>query len=201
MIAAAVIWPAEDTWSEELRSISAGIQDSKALTPKRRAIAEQAIKEHAIAYGIGHVDAAEIDTLGMTAANRLAFTRALEALAVKPQRLLVDGCISVVGSPYGSLEQIVEAKADGVYLPVAAASILAKEEHDRLIVTAAAADPLLQERYAILKGKGYGTALHAKGLLTHGPYQGHRRLFLRNLLGHDIYQKPDAAGPECLIED
>ena len=122
MVAAAVIWPAEATWSDELRSISATIKDSKKLTPKRRAIAEAAIKAHAVAWGIGRVEAEEIDVLGMSAANRLAFTRSIAALAVKPGRLLVDGCLYVETD----LEQVVEPKADGVYLAVAAASILAK---------------------------------------------------------------------------
>jgi ribonuclease HII len=196
MIAAAVIWPTpEAEWSAELRAVAATIKDSKKLTPKRRAVAEAAIKTHAVAWAIGRVEAEEIDALGMTAANQLAFTRAVQGLSVQPQRLLVDGFLQVPG--IGGMEQIIEPKADGTYLAVAAASILAKEEHDRIIVDAVAADPVLQERYCILKGKGYGTAPHCSGLLTHGVYAGHRRLFLRNLLGASVYTKP----VECLISE
>jgi ribonuclease HII len=196
MIAAAVIWPTpEAEWSDELRGIAATIKDSKKLTPKRRAVAEAAIKAHATAWAIGRVEADEIDALGMTAANQLAFTRAVQGLAVQPSRLLVDGYLQVPG--VAGMEQIIEPKADGNYLAVAAASILAKEEHDRIIVDAVAADPVLQERYCILKGKGYGTAPHSAGLLAHGVYAGHRRLFLRNLLGASIYKKP----ADCLLTD
>lgn len=195
MIAAAVIWPAEANWTPELRTISESIKDSKKLTPKRRAVAEAAIKANATSWAIGRVEADEIDALGMTAANQLAFTRAVKGLATQPNRLLVDGFLQVPG--VSGMEQIIEPKADGTYLAVAAASILAKEEHDRIIVDAVAADPVLQERYGILKGKGYGTAPHSAGLLAHGVYQGHRRLFLRNLLGSSIYTKP----AECLLTD
>lgn len=196
MIAAAVIWPTpESEWSDALKAVSATIKDSKKLTPKRRAVAEAAIKQHAVAWAIGRVEAEEIDALGMTASNQLAFTRAVQGLATQPNRLLVDGYLQVPG--VAGMEQIIEPKADGTYLAVAAASILAKEEHDRIIVDAVAADPVLQERYSILKGKGYGTAPHCDGLRTHGVYTGHRRLFLRNLLGHNIYQRP----AECYITD
>lgn len=196
MVAAAVIWPTpEAAWSEQLRAISATIKDSKKLTPKRRAVAEAAIKANAFSWAIGRVEAEEIDALGMTAANQLAFTRAVQGLATQPQRLLVDGYLQVPG--VAGMEQIIEPKADGTYLAVAAASILAKEEHDRIIVDAVAADPVLQEHYCILKGKGYGTAPHCAGLRTHGVYAGHRRLFLRNLLGASVYTKP----ADCYITD
>lgn len=196
LVAAAVIWPDEATWTDEIRKISAGIKDSKRLSAKRRATAETAIKTHALAYSVGVVQAEEIDELGMTAANRLAFQRAIDGLATRPQRLLIDGCLYITTD----LEQVVEPKADGTYLAVAAASILAKEGRDRMVADAVAADPVLQERYAIGASKGYGTAKHREGLLTHGVYQGHRRLFLRNLLGAEIYTR---TGPEdeCLIHD
>lgn len=196
LVAAAVIWPEEAAWTDELRKISAGIKDSKKLSAKRRAVAEAAIKTHAIAWGLGVVQAEEIDDLGMTAANRLAFQRAIDGLVVKPQRLLIDGCLYIDTA----LEQVVEPKADGTYLAVAAASILAKEGRDRMVTDAVAADPLLQERYAIGGSKGYGTAKHREGLLKHGVYQGHRRLFLRNLLGAGVYTQT-LAEDECLIRD
>ena len=196
LVAAAVIWPDETAWTEEIRKVSAGIKDSKKLSPKRRAAAEVAIKTHAISWALGVVQAEEIDELGMTTANRLAFQRAIDGLTVQPQRLLIDVCLYITTG----LEQVVEPKADGTYLAVAAASILAKEGRDRMVTDAVAADPVLQERYAIGGSKGYGTAKHREGLLTHGVYQGHRRLFLRNLLGAGIYTQADQE-EECLIHD
>lgn len=197
MCAAAVVWPRESEWTDELRTLSAGIKDSKRLTPKRRAYFEEAIKKHAVAWGLGVVEATEIDALGMTASNRLAFTRALEGLRpTEPSRLLIDGCLYL--ADMDGVEQIVEPKADGIYIAVAAASILAKEGHDRIVRDAVAANPDLEEKYAIGSSKGYGTAKHSAGLLKYGVFQGHRRLFLRNLLGAGIYSK---GAEECLICD
>jgi len=196
MIAAAVIWPEEATWCDELRRLSAGIKDSKKVAPKRRGILEAAIKLNAVAWAIGRVESDEIDQIGMTAANRLAFLRAFEGLSVKPVRLLIDGCLYM--KDVDGVEQIVETKADGVYIAVAAASILAKEEHDRIVMDCVAADAALEENYSIGSSKGYGTSKHCAGLLKHGVYAGHRRLFLRNLLGAAIYNRPDSEG--CLID-
>ena len=188
LIAAAVIWPAEETWTDDIRSTSRHIKDSKKLSAKRREALEGFIKDTAIAYSIGRVEATEIDEIGMTAANRLAFTRAVEGLAVPPERLIIDGILALPGI---NIPQVVEAAADGRYLAVAAASILAKEEHDRIVGDACSTDPTLQDRYAILNCKGYGTVKHRDGVKLHGMHSQHRRLFLRKILGieHNIESK------------
>ena len=196
MIAAAVIWPHEAAWSDELRELSSSIKDSKKVAPKRRGVLEAAVKTHAVAWAIGRVEPEEIDQIGMTAANRLAFLRAVEGLSVKPARLLIDGCLYM--KEIDGVEQIVEPKADGVYISVAAASILAKEVHDRIVMDFVAADAVLEGHYSIGSSKGYGTSKHCEGLLKHGVYAGHRRLFLRNLLGAAIYNRPDSGS--CLID-
>lgn len=180
LIAAAVIWPAEETWTDDIRSTARHIKDSKKLSAKRREALEGFIKDTAIAYSIGRVEATEIDEIGMTAANRLAFTRAVEGLAVPPERLIIDGILALPGI---NIPQVVEAAADGRYLAVAAASILAKEEHDRIVGDACSTDPTLQDRYAILNCKGYGTVKHRDGVKLHGMHSQHRRLFLRKILG------------------
>ena len=77
--------------------------------------------------------AAEIDEMGMTKANQLAFSRALDGLSITPERIIIDGCLSVVTHPWSFVEQVVEPEADGKYLAVAAASIIAKVEHDDCI--------------------------------------------------------------------
>jgi len=196
MIAAAVIWPNEAAWSDEIRQLSASIKDSKKVAPKRRGVLEAAIRSTAVAWAIGRVEPDEIDQIGMTAANRLAFLRAVEGLSVKPGRVLIDGCLYM--KEVDGVEQIVEPKADGVYISVAAASILAKESHDRIVMDCVAADAALQENYSIGSSKGYGTSKHCEGLLKYGVYTGHRRLFLRNLLGAAIYNRPDSES--CLID-
>jgi ribonuclease HII len=181
LMAAAVIWPDESTWTDEIRSISATIKDSKKVTAKRRAVLEEQIKQHAIAWAVGRVEAEEIDTLGMTRSNRLAFERALNGLPCQVERVLIDGILGI--APRENLEQIVEAKGDGTYLAIAAASILAKESRDRIVNEVCAATPELDTKYHLLSSKGYGTVKHREGIKTHGLEIGHRRLFLRKLLG------------------
>jgi ribonuclease HII len=181
LVAAAVQWPEEDTWTEEIRDISAGIKDSKKLSAKRRAAMETEIKKHAVQWSIGRVEAAEIDAKGMTRANRLAFQRALDGLEKAPGRVLIDGILPL---NTGILE-ICEAHGDQLYLSIAAASILAKEGRDRMVLNACEADSSLDTRYGLLKSKGYGTLIHRTAVKEHGMHAEHRKLFLRKLLGLD----------------
>ena len=180
LMAAAVEWPAECSWSEELRAISTQIKDSKKLSAKRRAILEVAIKQHAVTWSLGRVEAAEIDSIGMTKANRLAFVRALQGLNKMPGRILVDG---ILPTNYGPTE-IVEPGGDATYLAIAAASILAKEGRDRVVRELCEAEPGLA-KYGLLSSKGYGTLMHRNAIKEHGMHLQHRRLFLRKLLGLD----------------
>jgi ribonuclease HII len=181
LVAAAVQWPDESAWTDEIRTISGQIKDSKKVTPKRRAVLEEAIKKHAVAWGVGRVEAAEIDTLGMTKANRLAFQRALDSTGKTPGRILIDGILGL-GS---GIEEIVEPNGDGTYLAIAAASILAKEAHDRMVKDICTADTSLDTKYALLSSKGYGTLKHRNAIKEHGMHAEHRKLFLRKLLGLD----------------
>ncbi len=190
LIAGAVLWLPESEWTEEHREISRQIKDSKKLSPKKRAALRVAIESLAIDYAIGRVDAHEIDTLGMTRANCLAFERALRNLSVEPDRLLVDGILSL----NTSIEQVVEPEMDAKYIPVAAASILAKEVHDEILVEACEKDSSLQEKYDLLHCKGYGTAAHRAGITTHGVHPQHRRLFLRKLLGIHMEENTSTYG-------
>jgi ribonuclease HII len=195
LFAAAVVWPEEGAWSDSLRKLSGMIKDSKRVAPKKRAMLEKEIKVNAIAWSIGRVEPDEIDLLGMTASNQLAFRRAVAGLAVKPGRLLIDGCISF--DEHIWKDMVVEPKADNMYLAVAAASILAKEGRDGWVREQAEADSTLESQWHILSSKGYGTANHSAGIKKYGLHPLHRRLFLRNLLGADIHTR---AVP-CLIQD
>ncbi len=184
LCAAAVVWPREADWTDEIRLLSTQIRDSKKVTPKRRALLEEQIKDAAVAWSVGRVEPAEIDQFGMTKSNRLAFQRALDGLEMPEPagRILIDGILAL-GTP--GVEEIVVPKADGTYLAVAAASILAKEAHDRIIREAVEAQPTLESTYSILRSKGYGTAAHRVAIKQHGPLPHHRKLFLRTLLGID----------------
>ena len=167
--------------TDEQRSIAPLIKDSKKLSAKRRVALAASIKDLAIDWGIGIVTAAEIDNMGMTLANQLAFTRALTNLSVEPERLLIDGTLSIYDAPWSMTEQVVEAEADNRYLPVAAASILAKTEHDEYIKQFCDINENISERYDLSSNKGYGTAKHRAGILEWGTEPHHRKLFLRKL--------------------
>lgn len=192
LMAGAVVWPREDSWTKEVRTVSTQIRDSKKLSAKRRGVLEAAIKQHAVAWSVGRVESTEIDALGMTASNRLAFQRALEGIGPAPpegRRLLIDGCLDLPGQV-----QIVEPQADGLYIAVAAASILAKEGRDRIVGDLCLAKPALQERYGLQSSKGYGTAKHRAAIQQYGVDPGHRRLFLRKLLGAAIHPESMVGG-------
>jgi len=176
LYAAAVVWPGELPFAAQIR-------DSKKLSEKRRNVLAASIKAHT-AWGIGSVSAAEITEIGMTRANQLAFTRALDDLSAKgtvPERLLIDGCLSIYNAPWSMVPQIVEAEADNRYIAVAAASILAKVAHDDYILDFCKTHVETATQYDLAKNKGYGTLKHRNAIKTHGALPEHRPLFLRNV--------------------
>jgi ribonuclease HII len=183
LYAGAVVWPSLEEMSEEQLEVAKKIKDSKKITPKRRiALAEQ-IKEIAVSYGVGSVSAKEIDEIGITKSNQLAFTRALNNLEldIHPERLLIDGILSIYEQPWSMVEQIVEPELDNTYIAVAAASILAKVEHDKWVINFCELNTNLAETYGFMSHKGYGTAKHRTAILEHGTHSEHRALFLRKL--------------------
>lgn len=193
LYAAAVIWAPESEWLEEQKLLAPMIKDSKKLSAKKRKQLAEEIQNYAIAYGIGSVSASEIDEMGMTAANRLAFRRAIENLGAEPDRVLIDGILPLQTDVLESLkisEQETIVEGDGLYLPIAAASILAKEARDKWVEDYIQQNPSLNEKYCLASSKGYGTLKHRNGILKHGTHAEHRNLFLRKLLGN-----------KCLIND
>jgi len=189
LVAAAVIWPPEEYYDDDVRAVIHMIRDSKKLSPKRRAEAETIIRNVALAVGVGVVSAGEIDKEGMTWANQMAFVRAVEDLQVAPQRLLIDGVLTVplrkndiFGGPSVDVDEIhTFIGGDDLYLPIAAASIIAKEYHDRYVCSWAEANPRVAEKYGLLTNKGYGTATHRSAIETFGPLEEHRRRFLKGV--------------------
>jgi ribonuclease HII len=190
IVAAAVVLPPEDCWSDDARSVIGLIKDSKKLSPKKRAEAETLIRNVALSVGVGMVSAGEIDQEGMTWANQMAFIRAVEGLDIVPQRLLIDGILSVPlakDNVFGGLSIDVEEvvtfpKGDNTYLSIAAASIIAKEAHDRYIRSWAENNPTMADRYSLLTSMGYGTATHRQAIRDFGPHEEHRRRFLNKTL-------------------
>jgi ribonuclease HII len=195
LYAAAVIWPPEEEWLDEHRDIAPLIRDSKKLSAKKRQSLAQAIHALAIDVGIGVVSAKEIDSFGMTYANKLAFLRAIDQLQVVPDRILLDGILAINTEDLTSRkiqQQETIVDGDATYLPIAAASIIAKEARDGYIQDYVETNKDLEVNYSIGSSKGYGTEKHRKGILTHGKHKDHRDLFLRKLLGNKS---------DCLISD
>ena len=144
-----------------------GIDDSKALTEKRRAALEPEIKARAVAWGVGFASVEEIDELNILHATGLAMRRAIEALAHPPVHALVDGNyrfkLPCAVTPV--------VKGDSRSLSIAAASILAKTARDRLMIEMDAVYP----GYGFASHKGYNAPIHQKALQTLGPCPEHRR--------------------------
>lgn len=187
LVTGVVIWLPEEEWTDEIREVSFQIKDSKKMTEKRRTKLAELIKGCALDYAIGVVEPNEIDTMGMTRANQTAFFRAVEGLSVPPDRLLVDGTIPLVSNDWPG-EQHTIIDGDATYVPIAAASILAKVYRDTWVESWCSEHKDIANQYSLLSSKGYGTAAHRNGLLTHGVHTLHRRLFLRKILGEQIYE-------------
>ncbi|HKT77241.1 MAG TPA: ribonuclease HII [Sphingobium sp.] len=161
VVAAAVILRQEDCPD--------GLNDSKQLTAGRRAALEIEIKARALCWGVGIASVEEIDSINILWATMLAMTRAMEALSHDCAHVLVDGnrC------PQWRWAATAVVEGDAKCLSIAAASILAKEARDRMMVEAAALHP----HYGWESNKGYGSPMHLAALREHGPTPLHRRSF------------------------
>lgn len=152
-----------------------GLDDSKKLTDKRRRELFPLIKEQAIAYGIGLASHEEIDEINILQATFLAMERALAALNVKPNHVLIDGNRA---KDFG-LPVTTVVKGDSLSANIAAASILAKVTRDRIMEEEASRYP----QYGFEIHKGYGTKAHYEALGTYGPSPIHRMTFLKKFYG------------------
>jgi ribonuclease HII len=152
----------------------AGLADSKVLSPARREVLAATIRAQSLAWGLGWADAAEIDTLNILQATMLAMRRALGALTVPPQHVIIDGnrCPDLGGLAFEcTVEAIV--KGDALVASVSAASILAKVARDEHMRVLDGRYP----GYGLADHKGYPTAAHIAALRRLGPSPVHRRSF------------------------
>lgn len=172
------------------RACPAGVADSKLLTPAARERLLPALGRWGVARAVGHAGPDEIDAFGIIAALRLAGRRALAALGVVPDVVLLDGSHDWLTPPrQGELDLTAEEtgggaasddglvvavrtriKADRTCASVAAASVLAKCERDALMVRLAEDHPA----YGWAENKGYGAPEHLAALRTLGPSPLHR---------------------------
>ncbi|HCT40064.1 MAG TPA: ribonuclease HII [Moraxellaceae bacterium] len=146
-----------------------GLADSKALTEKKRLALADEIREKALSFALGRAEPHEIDELNILHATMLAMQRAVAALDVAPQHVLVDGnrC------PRFSCAATAVVKGDARVAVISAASILAKVARDAEMITLHEEYP----QYGFDQHKGYPTAVHMAALQQHGPIPEHRRSF------------------------
>jgi ribonuclease HII len=166
VVAAAVILPPGDL--DVLRRLD-GVCDSKQLAAVQRETYLEAIKEHALAVGVGAVPASEIDTRGIVGATQQAMSLALRSLPSPADYLLID----YLSLPDWPLPQVSLPKGDAIVLSIAAASIVAKVSRDRMMVDLDGRFP----GYGFARHKGYGTRQHQSALASLGPCGVHRFSF------------------------
>ena len=153
------------------------LNDSKKLTAKTRRELREEIMSDAVAWAVGVVTPEEIDRINILNASFLAMHRALDALSMRPEAVIVDGnCFK----PYRDLPYATIVKGDGKYQAIAAASILAKTFRDDYM------DRLAEEypHYGWHSNKGYPTREHREGIRLHGITPYHRKSY--NLLGGEL---------------
>lgn len=162
VFAAAVILP--QNYKNEL------LNDSKKLTRRQRTLLRPEIENQAVAWAVASVDNEKIDEINILNASILAMHLAIDKLSVKPQILLIDG------NRFKSYKQIPYkcfVKGDGIYLSIAAASVLAKTHRDEYMEKIHNEFPV----YDWIKNKGYPTQSHKRAITSHGISPYHRKSF------------------------
>jgi ribonuclease HII len=180
LMAGAVIWPYEDDWTDQHREIVPLIKDSKKIRPSKRDMIYEHICNLAVDVGLGTVMANEIDMKGIGWANKEGFIRALNCLEVSPNRILLDGILEIEYGDKDDTEIITIVDGDAEYVSIAAASIVAKVEHDRWVTEYCKSNPEISKTYDLMNCKGYGTARHRDGIYQFGLTEHHRRKFIHN---------------------
>lgn len=161
VVAAAVILPEQ--------YVLEGLTDSKKLSEKKRVVLALQIKQQALAWSVAEASASEIDNINILQASLLAMQRAVEALNINPDRVLVDGNYAP------TLPQAVECiiKGDLIEPSISAASILAKQARDQMMLELDHVYP----QYGFAQHKAYPTVQHRQALEQYGACKAHRRSF------------------------
>jgi len=172
VFAAAVILPSD--FSNEQ------INDSKALTEKKRKQLRTLIEENAIAWAVARVSPEEIDEINILNASLQAMNTAVMQLKIKPDFVLIDGNRF---KNQTAIPHLCVVKGDAVYLSIAAASILAKTYRDEYMEQLATEFP----SYDWAKNKGYPTLKHRKAIERYGVTVHHRKSFKLLPLQLELY--------------
>jgi ribonuclease HII len=145
-----------------------GLNDSKALSEKKREQYYEYILEHALSVGIGSASAIEIDEVNIYQATKLAMTRAIKQLGISPEYLLIDAMELPLSIPQKSI-----IKGDANSISIAASSIIAKVTRDRYMKELGEKYP----QYGFESHMGYGTSQHLQSIEKYGVIGEHRRSF------------------------
>jgi len=165
LVAAAVILPQSALASTARKFGWSAVRDSKTLSHSRRSFLAKWILDQGTMASIAEVSCAELDTIGVAAANRLAMERAVLGLMEDADMLLIDAMTIDLDTP-----QIGIIDGDAQSLSIAAASIIAKVHRDELMVDLDQVYPA----YGFARHKGYGVPAHLAALANHGPCTHHR---------------------------
>ena len=165
LVVGAVVLP-DDTSFENLT-------DSKKLTAKKRQVLDIEIRVKALGWGLGWVHSAELDEIGLSAALRLATTRAVDAVKTPYHEIIIDGTINFLKETSKGSYVTTLPKADFLIPAVSAASIIAKVARD----TYMAQQDAIYPGYGFASHVGYGTAKHQEALNEHGVTPLHRVSF------------------------
>jgi ribonuclease HII len=169
-----------------------GVRDSKMLDEARREGLFDRLAMWCVSWSVGHASHQECDSLGMSAAQRLAANRALSGLDLLPDGVLVDGAWDFVGAGLAT-RRIV--KGDALCLSIATASVLAKVIRDRIM----RAESEYYPGYCFDANKGYPCPRHKMALAAWGPSAIHRRswVFMDNLVWGGRTNRADGSSPQA----
>lgn len=159
---AAVILPPEFSLPE--------LNDSKQLSEKKRELLRPIIEREALSWAVVMVEAEEIDRINILQASITGMQRALDALSLRPDKIMVDGNRF---RTYGDIPFETVVKGDGRIMSIAAASILAKTHRDELMAKLDAEYPC----YHWKQNKGYPTRDHREAIVRYGISIYHRRSY------------------------
>ena len=170
---AAVIMPYDLDYNEYNE-----IKDSKKLSKKKREELSEYIKEIAIDYSICYANNKKIDKFNILQATLKTMHKTVHSLHVEPEYLLIDGdkFNPIINKRLEYIPYTCIKQGDNKYVSIAAASILAKVEHDKHIVKICEEYPDL-EKYDLLNNMGYGTKKHLSAIEKYGITNLHRRTF------------------------
>lgn len=154
---------------DQSKPVPRRLNDSKKLTERQRKEIDEELRQTAVAYSVGIIDADEIDRVNILEATKLAMLKAIDGLTPAPDHLLIDA----LQLRQCSLPQKAIIKGDSISYSIAAASVIAKVFRDDLMKQYDAEFP----EYGFAGHKGYGSVAHFAAIREHGPCRLHRKTF------------------------